>query len=1142
MDISILLGLIRDLRAYQSIRDAMTDGELNGRNLGLPRYARPAMIAAFQSDVDRPILIVTSRVDQAQKLDQELRAWSSDPQVVTRFPEPTPLPYDRAPWGEGARNNRLALLSLLQSFDSPLARENRPSFSPLVITSARALLHKTLLPRELLSHTRRLKVGQMVQLNKLLGAWMNAGYRPATVVEEPGAFSRRGGILDICPPGGKGGVRVELFGDQVESLRSFDLTTQRTLASLNSVLIPPASEFLPVHGPRVAAQLTDHSSDADWLEDLVRLEEGVPFPGIEFYLPYLYERPASLLDFLPTGSLLLVDDWSALEAEVEEIGRRAERLRSERGAGGRADSLPPAFPSPVFDWETFSGRLQESGAVILGGLGAVPSWDTSTAVALEPEKDPHPDLLALASAFQPGPRYGGQIKPLMEMLIQLHLNGEPVVIVSRQAGRLAELWREHGPAALPVEELSQVPPGGELTFVQGVLSDGFSLQAPAPAGAPVAGRTSTAPFSLLHLLTDGEIFGWSRPEPRQIPRPRAIAPESFFADIRPGDYVVHIDHGVGRFGGLITKQIGGLAREYLLVTYAQDDQLFVPVHQADRLGRYIGADERRPGLHRLGGVSWAQTKQRTKKAVDDIADDLLELYAARASVKGYTFSPDTEWQAELEASFPYLETDDQLRAIAQVKADMERPRPMDRLICGDVGYGKTEVALRAAFKAVMDERQVGILVPTTVLAQQHFNTFRHRLAAFPVEVRMLSRFRSRHEQSRILTDLAAGRVDIVVGTHRLLQKDVTFKNLGLLIVDEEQRFGVAHKEILKQIRTEVDVLTMTATPIPRTLYMSLAGVRDISLISTPPEERLPVHTQVGSYDAQIVRRAVLRELDRGGQVFFVHNRVQTIGSIAHHLQRLVPEARIGIGHGQMGERELEQVMLSFVSGEVDILVSTSIIENGLDIPNANTIIVDRADSFGLAQLYQLRGRVGRGAQRAYSYFFYRSAVDISADARARLETIADHTELGAGYSIAMRDLEIRGAGEVLGSQQHGHIAAVGFDLYTRLLARAVEQRRSGDKEPPKTAVEKPVLAPLPDLATIELPIDSYIPQEYIQEPQFRFRLYRRMAGLTTLEMVDEMATDWLTALDRSPMRWTISCINCVSKHWPAEQESSPFHQ
>jgi len=538
--------------------------------------------------------------------------------------------------------------------------------------------------------------------------------------------------------------------------------------------------------------------------------------------------------------------------------------------------------------------------------------------------------------------------------------------------------------------------------------------------------------------------------------------------------------------------------------------LYVPVHQADRVSRYIGADDSRPTLHRLGGINWSQAKARTQRAVEEMADELLELYAARSTVQGHAFTQDTEWQAELEAAFPYVETDDQLRAIDQVKQDMERPRPMDRLVCGDVGFGKTEVALRAAFKAVMDGKQVGVLVPTTVLAQQHFNTFCQRLATFPVEIRMLSRFRSRPEQSRILTQLAAGSVDIVIGTHRLLQKDVTLKNLGLLIVDEEQRFGVAHKEMLKQLRTEVDVLTMTATPIPRTLYMSLTGVRDISIINTPPEERLPIQTHVGVFDEHLVRRAILRELDRGGQVFFVHNRVQTIRSIALHLQKLVPEASYAIGHGQMNERKLEQAMLSFVSGEVDVLISTSIIENGLDIPNANTIIVDRAELFGLSQLYQLRGRVGRGARRAFAFIFYQSAAKLSAHAQARLETLAEHSELGAGYSIAMRDLEIRGGGEILGTRQHGHITAVGFDLYTRLLARAVQQRREKKKEyeRPVDRVPEPMLAPLPDIVTIELPLTSYIPEEYIPEPQFRFRLYRRMAGLTTLEAVDKMAAEF----------------------------------
>jgi transcription-repair coupling factor (superfamily II helicase) len=1091
MNISGLLDLLRQVEPYQALLGSLRTGDEIRGPLGLPRFARPAVVAALHQDLARPVVVVVPHVDQAQKLVEDLQAWSSAPDAVQLFREPTPLPYDRAPWGEGTRNNRLALLALLQAIDSPLGGDGRPAVMPIVVASARALMHKTLPPREFLAHTRSLRVGQIIRLDKLLGAWLQSGYRPATVVEEPGTFSRRGGIFDICPPGATAGVRAELFGDEIESLRSFDLMTQRTIESLDSVLIPPASEALPKHGPRVADRLADGGrvDGAEWLSDLPQLEQGVPFPTIEFYLPYFYSQPATLLDFLPAGALLLVDDVAAVDAEMEEIRRRAERLRAEREGGDRLLGLPPDYPPPIFEPPAIMSRLAERGALALGGLlegggGA-----------------------GLAEAFQPGPRYGGQIKPLMDQLVRFHLNGERVVMVSRQAARLAELWQEHGIARAPVEELLQPPPDGTVTFVKGTLGDGFSLRARLARDDNRRTLVATRAEPLLHLFTDAEVFGWSRPEPRQAARTRAIAPETHYADISPGDLVVHIDHGIGRFEGLVTRTIAGVSHEYLLVTYAEQDQLYVPVHQADRVSRYIGADELRPALNRLGGAGWAQAKAQARQAVEEMADELLDLYAAREMVEGHAFSKDTAWQAELEASFPYVETEDQLGAIDEAKRDMERPRPMDRLICGDVGYGKTEVALRAAFKAVNDGKQVAVLVPTTVLAQQHYNTFTQRLAVFPVEVRMLSRFRSRQEQARILKELAAGKADIVIGTHRLLQKDVRFHDLGLVIVDEEQRFGVAHKEILKQLRTQVDVLTMTATPIPRTLYLSLTGIRDISIISTPPEERLPVQTHVGPYDGDLVRRAVLRELDRGGQVFFVHNRVQTINSVAQHLQRLLPEARIAVGHGQMHERRLERVMVDFVDGKVDVLVSTSIIENGLDIPNANTIIVDRAELFGLSQLYQLRGRVGRGARRAYGYFFYRSPARLTADARARLETLAEHAELGSGYSIAMRDLEIRGAGEILGTRQHGQISAVGFDLYTRLLARAVHLKReqSGLPQEPERVQEE--MLPLPDIVTIELPLSSYIPEDYIPESEFRFRLYRRMAGLTSLEAIDRIAAE-----------------------------------
>jgi transcription-repair coupling factor (superfamily II helicase) len=552
------------------------------------------------------------------------------------------------------------------------------------------------------------------------------------------------------------------------------------------------------------------------------------------------------------------------------------------------------------------------------------------------------------------------------------------------------------------------------------------------------------------------------------------------------------------------RNIGGMEREYLQVQFANSDVLYVPVHHADRLSKWIGPEERRPDLHRLGEKSWKRAKAKAQEAAAELAEELLKLYATRETVPGHGFTADSQWQAELEASFPYQETEDQLRTIVEVKEDMERPYPMDRLICGDVGYGKTEVALRAAFKAVMDNKQVAVLVPTTVLAQQHYNTFSERLKAYPVKVEMLSRFRTGSQQERIVRDLRAGQVDIIIGTHRLLSDDISFKDLGLLIIDEEQRFGVNHKETLKQLRTEVDVLTMTATPIPRTLYMSLTGVRDISQIDTAPSDRMPVQTYVGEAEDYLLRRAMLRELDRGGQIFYVHNRVQSIENAYVKLSKLVPEARIAIGHGQMSERELEDVMIRFVNREIDILVCTTIIESGLDIPNANTLIVDRADWFGLSQLYQLRGRVGRGARRAYAYFFHPPWRKLTADAKARLETIASQTELGAGYNIAMRDLEIRGAGDLLGMRQSGHIAAVGFDLYTRLLAQAVRARKAQKKGEQDG---KLLVADLPEAVLIDLPLPAYVPPDYVPDAALRLRLYRRMAVLEGLDEIDGMAVE-----------------------------------
>ncbi len=823
-----------------------------------------------------------------------------------------------------------------------------------------------------------------------------------------------------------------------------------------------------------------------------------------------------LMDYLPTEGpalsevegLLLVDDWVEVEATVEELETQAMKLGEDLAEAG---DLPCGLIVPYFTWQELEPVLTSRKPLVLGydwsalDTDLVDAQEQSFGLSLRTK--PHleaqasvkratPHRLRLSQHFIPGPRYGGQLKRVLEDCRSMTDEGQRVVVVSRQARRLSELLTEREIHATPVADVPDPPPSRSLTLVQGTLAEGWRLQ-------PV-GRIDNS--SYCNLLTDAEIFGWARPLPRRAPKPRAITPEAFFSDVAPGDYVVHIEHGIGLFQGLTKLTVDGIEREYSQVDYAAGDKLYVPIHQVDRLSRYVGVGDRPPFVNRLGTTDWAGVKARAKRAVEDIARDLLELYSAREVIPGYAFSPDTPWQAELEAAFPYIETKDQLAAVEAVKDDMEQVKPMDRLICGDVGYGKTEVALRAAFKAVMDGKQVALLVPTTVLAQQHHQTFLERLKPFPIEVEMLSRFRSRKEQQEVLERLRKGQVDIVIGTHRLLQKDVVFKDLGLLIIDEEQRFGVTHKEKLKQMRKEVDVLTLTATPIPRTLHMSLMGVRDMSTIETPPEERLPIVTHLGEYDESLIRKAILRELARGGQVYFVHNRVQGINQMAQRLTKIVPEATLSIGHGQMPERELERVMLDFAAGRVDVLVCTSIIQNGLDIPNANTIIVNRADRFGLAQLYQLRGRVGRSAVRAYAYFLHGRHHRLSETARKRLQTILEANELGAGFRIAMRDLEIRGAGELLGARQHGHIAAVGFDLYCRLLAQAVRELKG--EEPSQLLGEEVVyLQPLHSGVQINLPLAVSLPEDYVPDERLRLHLYRRLAGLNTLAEVNNMAQE-----------------------------------
>ena len=1095
MNISGILEIFDQLPGFSQLLAEMNK-EAPPPVLDLPRSARPAVLTRLFLSRRVPLVLITGRVDSAAAWIQALEAWLPEGDAMHRFPEPTPLPYDRGPWGERTRMGRLEVLSRLIAGQHPQVTAG-PS-PPLIVTSARAFLQKSLPQRHFLMTTRVLRVGQIIDLENTIEKWLEIGYQPVSVVEAVGQFSRRGGIIDIFPAAAPLPVRIELFGEEIETMRTFDPSTQRSMdvegdSRVERMVVPPAREALPGVARAYAATLRDEPRAAEdslpsWRDDIPSLEEGNAFPNLEFYLPLIYPQPANLLDYLPEDALVVVDDWPELAAAAREVHEHAQQVAQEQA------SLPPNYPNPLFDWEVLADELRWWQPLVLG--------------AGEEESNDGRFFAGLAEAFEPGPRYGGQMRPLMAQLKNAQRDEARIVIVSRQVARLAELWREESreagkrgsggeesslfpgspPAPHPVESLTELPPDGSLSFVQGSIAEGFTL---------VRREDNEV---LLELLTDAEIFGWSRPAPRRWRSPRPIAPEAHFADINAGDYVVHLEYGIGHFHGLVSRTIGGMEREYLLVRYANGDTLYVPVHHADRLGKWIGPDDRPPTIHRLGEKAWTAAKAKAQKAADELAEELLELYAARETVPGHAFPEDSGWQAELEASFPYRETEDQLRVIAEVKSDMERPQPMDRLICGDVGYGKTEVALRAAFKAIMDGKQVAILVPTTVLAQQHYNTFRERLAPFPINVEMLSRFRTQSQQQEIVRKLRAGELDIIIGTHRLLSDDIAFKDLGLVIIDEEQRFGVAHKEKLKQWRTEVDVLTMTATPIPRTLYMSLTGVRDISIIDTAPAERLPVQTYVGEADDSRLRRAIMRELDRGGQIFMVHNRVQTIDIIYNRLKKLVPDAKIAVAHGQMSERELERIMADFDAGAIDVLLSTTIIESGLDIPNANTLIVDRAHEFGLSQLYQLRGRVGRGTRQAYAYFFHPPWYTLNPDARARLETIAEHTDLGAGYDIAMRDMEIRGAGDLLGGQQSGHVASVGLDLYTRLLANAVKQRRAA-RDGEAVPLE------LPEATLIDLPLAAYIPTDYVPDASLRLRLYRRMAVLDTLAEIDEMAAE-----------------------------------
>ncbi|RIK35465.1 MAG: transcription-repair coupling factor [Chloroflexi bacterium] len=1151
MQLSGLLPLLQGLPAYQALLDQPTT-----EPQALLQSARPYVVAGLKTHRPGALILLTARSELAQQLADQLEHWLPAPDEggppIYLFAEPDALPFERIAWSGRTRQQRLTALAALQS---------RSGIRPLVVASARALMQKTLPARELRLALRQVKMGSVVRLEQMTTNWVQTGYNPADVVEEPGTFARRGGIIDIWPPNLPQPVRIDLFGDEVDSLRLFDPATQRSQQHIDAVEIGPGSEALSKYGPAALTRLGiqgDHllapenlATTSDALSPLqdpnlllaireqIRVEvehlaQGHSFHGIEWYLPYFYDQPASLLDYLGEDATLVVDDASELFATLSELEGQAANLRLELERSGE---LPRDFRPNYFTGDELRQKLAGLNPILLG-YGDLYGKATSANTPL-------------ARSFAPGPRYGGKTKEVVAEVVQQRAEGHRTVLVTRQAARLQELLHEAGLIAHVQSDLTEPPPPQSLTLIQGVVGEGFVIKGlenkrlrDQEIGQP-PGNLSISQSLNLYFFTDTELFGWSKPQARRRSQAHSsVAPEIFFADVKAGDFVVHLEHGIGQYDGLVKLEVGGIQREYLQVSYARGDKLYVPVHQADRLSRYVGAGERIPVINRLGTADWQLVKERARRAVADIADDLLQLYAEREMARRHVYSPDGPWQEEMEASFPYEETDDQLRAIDAIKQDMESDKPMDRLVVGDVGYGKTEVAVRAAFKAIVDGKQVAMLVPTTVLAQQHYRTISQRLSRFPVRVEMLSRFRTPAQQEQIIRGLQEGTIDFVVGTHRLLSNDVVFKDLGLLIVDEEQRFGVTHKERIKQLRTHVDVLTLSATPIPRTLHMSLSGIRDMSSINTPPKDRLPIHTVLSEWDEVLVRQAVQRELNRKGQVFVVHDRIRGLQHLADRLQHLAPEASIAVAHGQMPERALEDIMIAFAEGEYDVLVATTIIENGLDIPNANTIIINRADHFGLAQLYQLRGRVGRSAQRGHCYLLYEKGTALSYDARRRLAAIMESSEeLGAGFRIAMRDLEIRGAGDLLGARQHGHIDSVGFDLYTRLLAQAIndakrkkerfdkaiqvqgvgeeesrEEREmretsgeavTGQVAPPAYSaieLEAPFdpADPLAPPVTLDLPIDAKIPQTYIEEEGLRLQMYRRIAGITHLENVDEI--------------------------------------
>lgn len=1024
---------------------------------GLSESGKSYVINGIYEVTDKPVVVITNSDMEAKNLYEDLNLYLSN---VYYFPAKEIVFYNVDAISGDLRWARLNVIKEILS-----------NSKNIIVTSIDAFAARYTPKNLFKSHTVSIRVGDEVDFKELSKILVEAGYDRVDVVEGKGEFSLRGGLLDLFPTNSIYPYRIELFGDEIDSIRTFNTESQRSIEKVNSIEVFPAKEII-VDDEIIDYALSNIREELDLTlknnkdkergiklntvisKNLEELREMHDFETIDSYLPLFYKKSESLFDYLEDYIFVLDDkvrSLGKLDSTYLEFNENYS-IFLQRG------DILPSQGKLLLEKEEIIELLEEKINITMDAINKGGEF-------LSPIRK-----IEINSAILH--HYQGQLDLLIEDILKKKKDGYRTVILSgtRVRGeRLVSTLRERGIESSYRDNIESIALG-EVVITFGNLLKGFEC-----------------PKYKTCVISDKEVFGEAKRKlSKTKSKSKGVSKIKSFAELKPGDYVVHVNHGIGVYKGIKQIEVSGHKRDYLDIVYDKGDKLYVPVDQLDLVQKYIGSEGKSPKVNKLGGAEWQKAKSKVKKSINEIAEDLVKLYAARASVKGYKYSKDTEWQMQFEDEFPFQETPDQLSSIEEIKKDMESDKPMDRLLCGDVGYGKTEVALRAAFKAVMEGKQVAFLVPTTILAEQHYKNMIKRFSDFPIKIDMISRFRTAKEQKSTLQSVKEGNVDILVGTHRLVSKDIVFKDLGLLIVDEEQRFGVAQKEKIKNLKKNVDVLTLSATPIPRTLHMSLTGVRDISVIETPPEERYPIQTYVVEQNDQLIRDAIMREIGRGGQVYFVYNRVEDIEKIANYIKNLVPESRVGVAHGQMTERQLEKEMLDFMANEYNVLVCTTIIETGIDIQNVNTIIIYNADKMGLSQLYQLRGRVGRSNRIAYAYLLYTKDKVLTEVAEKRLKALKDFTELGSGFKIAMRDLEIRGAGNMMGSAQHGHMAAIGYDLYCRMLEDTVKLIKGDiDKEPIET--------------TVDLKVDAYIPSSYIEDEMQKIEVYKKIAAIESID-------------------------------------------